>query len=1037
VRWLASGRTVYNSKGLVVKQYEPFYADTPLYQPERAITERGVTSVRSYDPLGRVVRVDLPTGYHSRTEYEAWRTLDFDANDTDPGGPYADTPAEQWLDGWGRVFLILEHRRPRTPPNGWLDRWGGFFRDKGMADVLDPATAPLATYTRLDIDGNPTGIKDPRLFGRNQSSSGGPWNFETSYDMQGRPIRQIGADSGARWTLYNASGDEIQRWDARGIRISTEYDSFGRPTGIFVTDLAAPQPTRRQVERIDYGEYTSGVATNNLRGQVAAHYDQAGLLRFDAYSIDGEWIQRSRQVWSVIHKDPDYTRDSTPDGEKLSETRSVDALGRVVARSYPDGRTAQHEYHPSGRLRRLALLDGGKVAASAEAIDYNARGQRETIRYGNGLVTTCTYEPKTFYLATQTTTGPGGALQQLSYSYDPVGNISRAEDAAQNVVFTRNSQVLPRADYAYDALYRLTWAAGREQRGLYDAGRPQRPGDGRFLARQNGPNDGTALRAYVESYRYDEAGNLIEIRHVAVGGEFTLTLAVAAESNRAMPDDRPAGSAQPLDPRTAYDPAGNMLRLDHLRALGWDYAGRLASATIVARGDATADAEYYRYDGDGQRARKVRERAIAAGIQREETIYLDGYELRLVYNGANRAAPLERYTSVHLADDQGRFVTAHRWGVQRPGAPEAQARYQIGNHQGSVGLELSESGAIVSYEEYYPYGGTALIAGRGQAEVQRKEFGYTGRERDNATSLYYYGARYYAPWLGRWLSPDPAGPADGPNLYAYVRGNPVRFVDDGGLARTVISSQKAWEEFDRTTFSSKALATARVQLSLRMRQNGAPSARSRPALPDDEAGESRALSLAPAQARGDRAGGAGARLSLRVLGSKVATQSTVTAGSHTYTVLTKAATGPLAAEVAVIKTKAGEKATAAQIAKATKQGFRFERDPGRMVEGKLRKLREEYQRKIDQQPVDESSNVEFGGEVIDTRFALIGAIDTYFNLRDLPGAFGGEEGSGADDAGQDGDAAEPVALLEDGDGGAGGPEDNDAPAEADEHRHDD
>src|SRR5581483_11585854 len=324
-------------------------------------------------------------------------------------------------------------------------------------------------------------------------------------------------------------------------------------------------------------------------------------------------------------------------------------------------------------------------------------------------------------------------------------------------------------------------------------------------------------------------------------------------------------------------------------------------------------------------------------------------------------------------------------------------------------------------------------------EVQRKEFGYAGRERDNATSLYYYGARYYAPWLGRWLSPDPAGPGDGPNLYAYVRGNPVRFVDDGGLARTVISSQKAWEEFDRTTFSSKALAMTRVQVSLRMRQGGAAPARARPALPapGDEAGESRALSVAPAQGRGG-AGGPRAKLSLRVLGSKVATQSTVTVGSHTYTVLTKAATGPLAAEVAVVKTKAGEKATAAQIAKATKHGYRFERDPGRMVEGKLRKLREEYQRKIDQKPVDDSSKLEFGGEVIDTRFALIGAIDAYFNLRDQPGAFGGDEGFGADDAGQDGAGgdAEPAALLEDGGGGADA-EDNDAPVEANQRRHDD
>ena len=50
-----------------------------------------------------------------------------------------------------------------------------------------------------------------------------------------------------------------------------------------------------------------------------------------------------------------------------------------------------------------------------------------------------------------------------------------------------------------------------------------------------------------------------------------------------------------------------------------------------------------------------------------------------------------------------------------------------------------------------------------------------------AQNYTYYGARYYAPWLGRWISPDPAGTVDGLNLYAFVRGNPIRYIDDGGL----------------------------------------------------------------------------------------------------------------------------------------------------------------------------------------------------------------------------------------------------------------
>lgn len=46
--------------------------------------------------------------------------------------------------------------------------------------------------------------------------------------------------------------------------------------------------------------------------------------------------------------------------------------------------------------------------------------------------------------------------------------------------------------------------------------------------------------------------------------------------------------------------------------------------------------------------------------------------------------------------------------------------------------------------------------------------------------MYYHGARYYAPWLGRWFSADPMGISDGMNLYRYVQGTPTRKVDRRG-----------------------------------------------------------------------------------------------------------------------------------------------------------------------------------------------------------------------------------------------------------------
>jgi RHS repeat-associated protein len=53
-------------------------------------------------------------------------------------------------------------------------------------------------------------------------------------------------------------------------------------------------------------------------------------------------------------------------------------------------------------------------------------------------------------------------------------------------------------------------------------------------------------------------------------------------------------------------------------------------------------------------------------------------------------------------------------------------------------------------------------------DVGTKYYRYTGKERDDNSGLCYYGARYLAPWLARWISPDSAGAVDDLNLYVYV-----------------------------------------------------------------------------------------------------------------------------------------------------------------------------------------------------------------------------------------------------------------------------
>jgi RHS repeat-associated protein len=114
------------------------------------------------------------------------------------------------------------------------------------------------------------------------------------------------------------------------------------------------------------------------------------------------------------------------------------------------------------------------------------------------------------------------------------------------------------------------------------------------------------------------------------------------------------------------------------------------------------------------------------------------------------------------------MVAAHPTGhppVRRP-SPGGRLRYVI-------------QATNVSYEEYHPYGTTAWWTDPGST-VSQKRYRHTGKEKDEESGLYYHGARYYAPWLGRWATPDPLGAVADLNRYAYVHDRPTRHVDPSG-----------------------------------------------------------------------------------------------------------------------------------------------------------------------------------------------------------------------------------------------------------------
>jgi len=201
-----------------------------------------------------------------------------------------------------------------------------------------------------------------------------------------------------------------------------------------------------------------------------------------------------------------------------------------------------------------------------------------------------------------------------------------------------------------------------------------------------------------------------------------------------------------------------MTAMPHLEEMGWNFKEELIKSIHQKRTDGgTPETTWYQYDGQGQRIRKITENQADAGItptKKEERIYIAGYELYKKHSGTD--AGLERI-SLSLMDEGHRFVMIETRNDVDDGTEKHLVRYQLHNHLGSASLELDSSNdaKVISYEEYHPFGTTAYQAKNSAIKSVSKRYRYTGMERDEENGLEYHGARYYLPWLGRWLSCDP------------------------------------------------------------------------------------------------------------------------------------------------------------------------------------------------------------------------------------------------------------------------------------------
>lgn len=822
LRWVGNGRTVLNNKGNPIRQFEPYFSTSPAYEDDPAWVERGVSPTLFYDGAGRNVRTELPNGTFSKVVFDAWKQLHFDVNDTvldsdwyrqrmalPNGDPekqvarkseiHANTPSCIVTDTLGRPALGIDHNR-------WLD----------AQDIVQEEFT--FTTSDLDIEGNALSVTDAR----------GNMVMAWRYDMLGHPVAQTSMDAGKRWMLNNALGNPVKTWDERQHEFSFEYDALHRPTKAFLTKQG---DATQLIELTEYGETQSNPKANNLRGKAYKHCDGSGQMVSVAFDFKGNLLEVQKQLplnaqvavvdWHNTILEPTiYTQ--------ITEYDALNRMSRMYNWHYQNanGETRVAVYLPTyserGVLKSEDLIVKALKTANGYTLDaktkqttlvkdisYDAKGQRMRMRYGNGTTTCYHYDEKTFKLIQLRTTrhtneacipslrsnlNEPNTLQNLFYTYDPTGNITEVHDDAYKPVFFNGQKVLPQNTYTYDALYRLTEATGREHHQL------PMPEQQDFAWQPTSfPIVDTNLRIYIEQFQYDSAGNIIKMQHIANGDSWTRNYQYALDSNRLLATEKGSALTYPLyvnvptladkydyKDQNGNDRHGSISKIGNAAGnlITWDYREMIQEYDLAGGGKA-----YYQYSNGKERSRKY---IVKNGGIVEERLYLGGMER---YRRWQNNTLLEEIETLHVFESEQRILmvedvqltdnTQNREGVLY--------RYQYSNHLGSATLELNGDAAIISYEEYHPYGTTAYQAHNTAIKAAAKRYRYTGMERDEETGMAYHSARYYLNWLGRWLSSDPIGVEGGANLFEYSNNNSIKFKDNSGNQAVKDKPPTWWE----------------------------------------------------------------------------------------------------------------------------------------------------------------------------------------------------------------------------------------------------
>jgi RHS repeat-associated protein len=431
-------------------------------------------------------------------------------------------------------------------------------------------------------------------------------------------------------------------------------------------------------------------------------------------------------------------------GRVLTETRTIttplttfvtgyryDALDRVITTTYPTGEVVTNTYNAQGLLENVRSQT--QAVWYASNLDYDVAGRLELLALGNTLQTDYVYHPWTAVNGQgrlkQIKVGTGGAPTSVQdWQY--------GYDAVGNVKTITDTTLSETHNYAYDYLDRLV--SGVKSTGA----------------------------GYTSYYTYTVLGNLqnktvngVTVNYTYPGAGQARPHAVTALSN---------GSTY------TYDASGNMtVRVESSITYSqtWNKDGLL---TVVTNTTANPDiVTKYSYDGD---AARVKKEELSNTTLLTTTLYVGAIELQIA--GTTRIT-----SSYYFAGAQ---LVAMR-EMTNTGGVTNTLYFLHTDHLGSNSITTNASGSVLARQSFMPYGGVRSGTG-----VMPTDIGFTGQRLDAGTGgLMYYGARFYAPGLGRFLSADTVVPGAGNpqalNRFSYALSNPLKYTDPSGHCTIPVS----------------------------------------------------------------------------------------------------------------------------------------------------------------------------------------------------------------------------------------------------------